>query len=223
MGRLFRLYLLSSFEWLRPIDYDIWSGLDPGIYICSVDGKIFWPISHRLQRIVVFQQLLWIWGNDTTLCNGQYIQLGSNVSASSYLWSNTQTANSILVNSPGTYWLQISTGSCTQTDTIQVNFTNCNQGTSFNSTNRQCARELQLILPICRQTTLQDGPGHFRRKSIIVNRAKSFTYLLQYSRNLSGYPDHNQYEWHWHINHRFSYYHFIMFHHSPFSPFSEIH
>ncbi|HNP47616.1 MAG TPA: T9SS type A sorting domain-containing protein [Bacteroidia bacterium] len=80
-------------------------------------------------------------GNDTTLCNGQYIQLGSNVSASSYLWSNTQTANSILVNSPGTYWLQISTGSCTQTDTIQVNFTNCNQGTSFNSTEQTMCAE----------------------------------------------------------------------------------
>ncbi|MBK7852254.1 MAG: T9SS type A sorting domain-containing protein [Bacteroidetes bacterium] len=80
-------------------------------------------------------------GNDTMLCNGQYIQLGGNISASSYLWSDGQTSNAILVSSPGTYWLQISNGSCTQSDTIQIGFSNCNQGTSFSTSEQVLCAE----------------------------------------------------------------------------------
>ena len=69
-------------------------------------------------------------GNDTTLCSGQFIMLGNGVTGNNYQWSTGQTSNVILVNSPGTYWLSVSNSGCTQSDTITVNFSNCNYPTS---------------------------------------------------------------------------------------------
>ena len=64
-------------------------------------------------------------GNDTTLCTGDHLLLGSGISATSYLWSTGATTSLILIDSSATYWLQVTAGGCTAFDTIDVQFNPC--------------------------------------------------------------------------------------------------
>lgn len=61
-------------------------------------------------------------GADTSLCNGDSLQLRVNVPGSSIQWSTGSTASSILVRTSGTYWVNVNNGSCTVSDTIEVRF-----------------------------------------------------------------------------------------------------
>jgi len=61
-------------------------------------------------------------GNDTTLCEGNSLTLHPNVSNVQYHWSNGSTADHITVNQTGEYWLTVSDGHCTKSDTIKVIF-----------------------------------------------------------------------------------------------------
>jgi hypothetical protein len=58
-------------------------------------------------------------GSDTTLCNGDSIQL-QGPAADSYLWSNTSTSDAIWVNSENTYWLEAVLSGCSFTDSIEI-------------------------------------------------------------------------------------------------------
>jgi len=61
-------------------------------------------------------------GNDTSFCNGNSVTLTSTQPAGSvYNWSNGTTGTSIVVNTSGTYWLQVTnTYGCSTTDTINI-------------------------------------------------------------------------------------------------------
>ncbi len=58
-------------------------------------------------------------GNDTSFCQGQSINVNAG-SASNYLWSTGATASTISIGTTGTYWVQISSGTCTGSDSITV-------------------------------------------------------------------------------------------------------
>jgi gliding motility-associated-like protein len=61
-------------------------------------------------------------GNDTTLCNvSSFILTDTNTNAS-HLWSNGDTSSSIAVTDSGTYWVRVTEGNCTASDTIHVTF-----------------------------------------------------------------------------------------------------
>lgn len=60
-------------------------------------------------------------GNDTSFCQGQSVTLNAG-SASSFLWSDGTTDSSIIATTSGTYWVQTSDGSCSQSDTINIIF-----------------------------------------------------------------------------------------------------
>ena len=65
-------------------------------------------------------------GNDTSLCAGLTLTLDSRNSAASHLWSTGGTNQTLNINQAGLYWVQISDGSCTARDSINVienNFT----------------------------------------------------------------------------------------------------
>lgn len=58
-------------------------------------------------------------GVDTTTCDPQF-NLSANVSGVTYLWSTSQTTPSITVDTSGIYWVQITAGTCTASDSIFV-------------------------------------------------------------------------------------------------------
>lgn len=58
-------------------------------------------------------------GNDTTLCPGDMLNLSA-PNALTYRWSTGATTQTIRAPSPGKYWVEIRSGSCTFSDTIHI-------------------------------------------------------------------------------------------------------
>ncbi len=64
-------------------------------------------------------------GNDTTLCPGQTLLLDATNTTSNYSWQNNSTNSTFLVSSSGTYWVDVTTGSCAAVrDSIVVSYVN---------------------------------------------------------------------------------------------------
>jgi len=63
-------------------------------------------------------------GNDTTLCQGESMQLNANLAgAQSYAWQNASTGSTLNVNAANTYWVDVTVNGCTERDSIVVNYT----------------------------------------------------------------------------------------------------
>lgn len=60
--------------------------------------------------------------NDTFICNGQSLTLQPQgvTGSPTYLWSTGSVNAAINVTQPGTYWVQVSQGICSDTDTINI-------------------------------------------------------------------------------------------------------
>jgi gliding motility-associated-like protein len=59
-------------------------------------------------------------GNDTTICKGDTLQLKMNIPGGSNFWHNNSFDTIVKVTQPGKYWVRVSLGECTATDTIEV-------------------------------------------------------------------------------------------------------
>lgn len=59
-------------------------------------------------------------GNDTTLCSGGTLSLDAGNTGATYLWSTGATTQGIVASASGSYWAEVSNGSCTARDTISV-------------------------------------------------------------------------------------------------------
>jgi gliding motility-associated-like protein len=59
-------------------------------------------------------------GNDTTICKGDTLQLKMNIPGGSNFWHNNSFDTVVKVTQPGKYWVRVSLGECTATDTIEV-------------------------------------------------------------------------------------------------------
>ncbi len=59
-------------------------------------------------------------GNDTSICTGKSLNLAVTLSSVNYLWSTGSTLPNLLITGPGLYWLKVSDGGCSKTDTINV-------------------------------------------------------------------------------------------------------
>lgn len=58
-------------------------------------------------------------GPDTTICSGQRVRLNAGA-ATTYLWQDGSTADTLSVRTPGTYWVHVTSGICTAADTIVI-------------------------------------------------------------------------------------------------------
>ncbi|HUM46994.1 MAG TPA: T9SS type A sorting domain-containing protein [Chitinophagales bacterium] len=65
-------------------------------------------------------------GADTTICSDSTYVLSGGPSAFSHIWSTGATGPSITVDTAGTYWVTISNGSCSVSDTIVITEVPCN-------------------------------------------------------------------------------------------------
>lgn len=63
-------------------------------------------------------------GNDSVLCAGQTLTLNVNTAGATYLWQDASTNYSYTVSSAGTYWVEVTVGPCSNSDTINISFVN---------------------------------------------------------------------------------------------------
>lgn len=61
-------------------------------------------------------------GPDITLCPSTNAVLSTGLTQANFLWSTGSTDSTITIQSPGTYWVQITAGNCISSDTIVVHF-----------------------------------------------------------------------------------------------------
>jgi len=64
-------------------------------------------------------------GNDTLLCRGAALPLDVTIPGATYQWNNGVTAPAYTVETPGTYAVEVTSGACTVTDSIRVDYENC--------------------------------------------------------------------------------------------------
>lgn len=61
-------------------------------------------------------------GPDQTLCPGQTLVLDATTTGASYSWQDGSTSSTFNVDAPGTYWVEVTTGACSGSDTVVVDF-----------------------------------------------------------------------------------------------------
>ncbi|MFM2326604.1 MAG: hypothetical protein RIR31_806, partial [Bacteroidota bacterium] len=61
-------------------------------------------------------------GKDSSLCAGDSLLLTSSIGMAKYLWSTNDTTQSIYVKNTGDYWVKVTNGLCTVSDTIHITF-----------------------------------------------------------------------------------------------------
>jgi gliding motility-associated-like protein len=61
-------------------------------------------------------------GNDTNLCQGNYLVLNANNLNSSFLWQDNSSNSSFTVTQQGNFWVDVTTNGCSTTDSITVNY-----------------------------------------------------------------------------------------------------
>ena len=73
-------------------------------------------------------------GADTTICEDSTYVLNGGPAGFSHLWSTGATGGSITVDAAGVYWVTISNGSCSVSDTVVITEVPCNtSAVSFNA------------------------------------------------------------------------------------------
>ncbi len=92
----------------------------PGTYWVEADNG-FCKDTDTIVVAFVFKPSI---GNDTSVCPGAFIILDAGNPGSSYLWSTGDTSQTLSVSAPATYWVNITSGGCTQSDSIIVTFKN---------------------------------------------------------------------------------------------------
>ena len=64
-------------------------------------------------------------GADTTLCQDEILVLDASTLSATYLWQDNSTNPTFNVTLQGTYWVEVTTCSMVFSDTINVNYTDC--------------------------------------------------------------------------------------------------
>ncbi len=94
----------------------------PNIYWVEIEDS---GCTKRDSVTVAFDpQLNLFLGNDTTLCESEVLQITTNVTASEYRWSTSETTSNITVTNTGQYVLSATQGACSESDTINVSYIN---------------------------------------------------------------------------------------------------
>lgn len=66
-----------------------------------------------------------ILGNDTTICLGETYTLNASTGNGVYFWQDNSSNATFNVSQPGTYWVAVTSSACSTSDTVVVQFEDC--------------------------------------------------------------------------------------------------
>ncbi|MCF8295865.1 MAG: T9SS type A sorting domain-containing protein, partial [Bacteroidales bacterium] len=84
-------------------------------------------------------------GPDTLICGSGTVQLNAGIANATYHWSNGSVNQSIQTSNAGIYWVEVQSGNCTDTDTIQLSFGSTPIST-FTAETTVCAGESSTVV-----------------------------------------------------------------------------
>ena len=111
----------GTYQWQDNSSENVYTVMNPGTYSLTVTnecGSIADSISVSYHDLVVQPDL----GPDVSLCPGESLVLHSGNPDATNLWQDHSTTESLLVTTPGTYYVEISTFCGLASDTIHVTF-----------------------------------------------------------------------------------------------------
>jgi len=107
-----------SYAWNNSQDSSSIYVSSPGIYSVTVsNGQCAITDTFFVDKLIIPTL-----GNDTSLCDGQILNLNSNTIGNSFVWSTGDTLTSIIVNQSNIYWVDASKQDCILRDSIEVIF-----------------------------------------------------------------------------------------------------
>ncbi|NNM16670.1 MAG: T9SS type B sorting domain-containing protein, partial [Bacteroidia bacterium] len=111
---------IISYTWSNGSTNNTLTVTQPGTYwiSASLGACIFGDTITVTQGLGVSANL----GADTTLCQGDTLQFNLSIPNANYLWSDGSTNSNIDITQNGTYWVDVSVNSCSERDSITVNF-----------------------------------------------------------------------------------------------------
>ena len=112
----------ASYFWSTGANDSIITVNSPGLYWVIVSNEIGCMGSDSL-LVGLYTFPDFDLGNDTSLCQGDILELEVAPGYESYLWSTGDTMRYLQVTSPGSYWLEITSAEgCETADTIAVSY-----------------------------------------------------------------------------------------------------
>jgi gliding motility-associated-like protein len=106
----------SSLQTPPPVIYNT-----PGTYNINLTVDDGLPTQNALcKQVVVMPALAHQPTKNLAYCNGSNVKIGAGIKPAVYLWSTGETSDSIVVNTPGTYWVETSRFGCVVRDSFVV-------------------------------------------------------------------------------------------------------
>lgn len=126
-------------------------------------------------------------GPDVNICNNQPTTLNASSSTGNqFTWSNGSSSSSISVSTPGTYWVSVSNGTCSDTDTVIVT-AQTYQPNVLNDALTTCPNEVfTLNASSANATSYLWNNG---QTTSSINTSNAGTYWVQVSNGSCSYKD----------------------------------
>jgi gliding motility-associated-like protein len=119
-------------------------------------------------------------GSDTVVCTGTILLLDAGNPGSTYLWSTGSTSQTITVGTTGLYWVDVTSGSCTFRDSIDIQVLSVQQPNLGVDTAMCPGSQLTWQDGSTGQTFTADSAGTYWVTSAIGNCTLSDTVIVAY-------------------------------------------
>lgn len=126
-------------------------------------------------------------GPDVNICNNQATTLNANGSTGNqFTWSNGSSTSSISTSTPGTYWVSVSNGTCSDTDTVMVT-AQTYQPNVLNDALTTCPNEVFTLNAMSANTT--SYLWNTGQTTSSINTSNAGTYWVQVSNGSCSFKD----------------------------------
>jgi gliding motility-associated-like protein len=108
-----------------------WNSGETTSHIIAVTADTFWVTatanngcvsSDTLVMKSVYALPVFSLGNDTVLCQKQYLRYNFNLPGVTYLWDSGSTSSERMLDTEGSYWLGVTRQACSSTDSINLSY-----------------------------------------------------------------------------------------------------
>ena len=111
----------STYRWQDGSIDSTYNVSSSGTYHVTVTNEYLCASSDSVDLILVESPLVDL-GNDTVLNVGETITLQVQPGYQMYTWSDGSQLNYLVIDKPGTYWVEVENNGCYESDTIQIIF-----------------------------------------------------------------------------------------------------